>query len=296
MPTATGAALATLPQQILNTGMGLLLEGHNDRRARKQARKMQAIQIEGQKEMGRFNYQQQMALWHDTNYGAQMEELKKAGLNPALIYEGAGQGGTTAAQPGSVPPSQVPQGGMEIMNMMMTRAQMELIKAQTEKTKAETGIVPKTGEQIEATTENLKQQTENAKVQNEILQAESVMTNVREHIATETQNDAIAIIRTNLRTFTAQMHKAEIEQRVSAETADNNIKIIAIQYAKLLLENKQIQTAINKTDAEIEAIKQQITIQSLDEQMAKNGINPKAGTMIKTGYNIFTLIKKLIGL
>ena len=43
----------------------------------------------------------QFDLWNKTNYGAQMEHMKKAGLNPALMYgKGAGQGGSTGSQTG----------------------------------------------------------------------------------------------------------------------------------------------------------------------------------------------------
>ena len=34
-------------------------------------------------------------MWKDTNYSAQMEELKKAGLNPGLLYGMSGGGATT---------------------------------------------------------------------------------------------------------------------------------------------------------------------------------------------------------
>lgn len=254
-------------KNIVNTGMGLLLEGHNDKRQLAQQGKLNEQQYDINNRMAESNYERQMRLWKDTNYAAQMEQLRIAGLNPGLIYEGGGPGGTTqAAQAQGISGAQAPAGGMEIMNMMMNKAQIDLIRAQTEKTKAETGNVPLTGKNIEASTENLKADTANKAVQKEILETESYLKNIESYIAEETQNDAVAMVRTGLRKFTAEMHTAETQQRVTQETANNNIKIVAADYANLLLTNKAIRASLNKTDAEIDKIRQDITnsIRALD--------------------------------
>ena len=47
-----------------------------------------------------YNYQmnKQFEMWENTNYSAQVEQLKKAGLNPALLYgKGGGMGATTGS-------------------------------------------------------------------------------------------------------------------------------------------------------------------------------------------------------
>jgi len=124
---------------IVGAGLGLALQGANDRRQLKQQGKLQALEIEGQKQMGIFNRQQQMQLWNDTNYSAQMEQLKKAGLNPGLMYGmGGGSGGTTQANTGNVTGGQAPQGGGEIMGMAMMQAQIRNINADTQQKEATT--------------------------------------------------------------------------------------------------------------------------------------------------------------
>lgn len=127
--------------------MGLLL-GAIERKAQlKQQQKLQNMQIAGQKEMGKFNQEQQLEMWHKTNYGPQMEELRKAGLNPGLIYGMSGGGGVTASSnPGSVSggsaDGKTPAAGMGMAlgQAALMAAQVDLIKAQTEKTKADTGL------------------------------------------------------------------------------------------------------------------------------------------------------------
>ena len=42
----------------------------------------------------------QMQMWEDTNYAAQVEQLKKAGLSIGLMYGKGGAGGATTAPSG----------------------------------------------------------------------------------------------------------------------------------------------------------------------------------------------------
>lgn len=131
----------------VGAGMGMLLGGHERKQQLKQQTKLQNLQIAGQKEMGMFNREQQMKLWEDTNYGAQMAQLKKAGLNPGLIYGmGGGGGATTDVATGNVAGSQARQGGeaagmaIQMQQAALMAAQTENIKADTEKKKADTGL------------------------------------------------------------------------------------------------------------------------------------------------------------
>ena len=62
----------------LGTVMGLMLEKHNDKRQLAQQRKLQELEMEGQRKMGDYNYAKQLEMWNATGYKAQMEQLKKA--------------------------------------------------------------------------------------------------------------------------------------------------------------------------------------------------------------------------
>ena len=80
---------------LIGTGMGLLLEGHNDRRQLRQQEKLQNLEIKGSKELTDYNAAKQLEMWKATNYPAQVEQMKLAGLNPALAYGMGGGGGVT---------------------------------------------------------------------------------------------------------------------------------------------------------------------------------------------------------
>ena len=101
-----------LGMQAANQGLGailgLALQGQADRRQLAQQGKLQALQIKGSKELTDYNANKQMEMWRNTSYPAQMEMLKKAGLNPALIYEGSGQGGSTSLSTGNVASGNAP--------------------------------------------------------------------------------------------------------------------------------------------------------------------------------------------
>ena len=85
---------------LIGTGMGLLLEGHNDRRQLRQQEKLQNLEIKGSKELTDYNAAKQLEMWKATNYPAQIEQMKLAGLNPALAYGMGGGGGVTGKQIG----------------------------------------------------------------------------------------------------------------------------------------------------------------------------------------------------
>lgn len=114
--------------------MGIATANWQDNRQLKQQEKLQALQEAGNKRMA--DYQQKLALqmWKDTNYGAQVEQLKLAGLNPALLYGKGGGGGTTAGSNVSgVSGATASSGQGEILQgigLMQQQQQMRLQDAQ----------------------------------------------------------------------------------------------------------------------------------------------------------------------
>ena len=106
------------------------------------------IQHQNQQQLNQQGHDLQYEMWKKTNYPAQIRMMEKAGLNPALMYKGAGPGGTTgsqgggAAAKGSAP--QRPQMNMRTMlmglEMKALEAGIENQKAQTDKAKQEANL------------------------------------------------------------------------------------------------------------------------------------------------------------
>lgn len=113
--------------------MGLVLSGINDRRQLKQQERLQNLQMKGNKAMMDYSMSKELQMWKDTSYPAQMEMLKKAGLNPGLMYGMGGGGGQTIGSPtGAVEGGKAPQGGGEIPEMMGMGMQLAMMKSQKE--------------------------------------------------------------------------------------------------------------------------------------------------------------------
>lgn len=226
--------------------LGLALEGHNDRRQLKQQGKLQAQEIAGQKEMGEFNLQQQMKLWEMTNYKRQMEELKKAGLNPGLIYGMSGGGGqTAAAAPGHVSggnaqgqSGEAIAGGNMGMQLGMMAAQQKLIDAQAENLKADTenkrGVERSEGE---ARIESIGQGINNAIIQGRIMKLEEQLKQVSVNVAQGTKEEQIMTITHIASKLAAEVTMAEAQNMIDQSTTEAKIKQIQTLAIGAILDN-----------------------------------------------------------
>lgn len=117
------------------------MQANNNRKAQRSAMEYQA---ELNRSQAMFNKEQQLELWKDTNYSAQVEQARKAGLNPAMLYSNGGSGGTTAAaEAGGVglPNMQEKNYGIEGvmagLQLQQAKYQAELMKAQSRNLNAE---------------------------------------------------------------------------------------------------------------------------------------------------------------
>lgn len=247
-------------------GLELATAKYNDRRQLRQQRKLQELQIQGQKEMGEFNQQQALDLWDKTNYAAQREQLKKAGLNPGLLYGMSGGGGATAnATPGNVSGANAPNApmnkgmGLELgLAAAQTQAQIQLTKAQTEKTQAETaatqGETAPVQQQMNKTSaeiENIKQQTENAKVQQALTQWQSELTKLQTELQSKTNDDIARTINAGADKVIQEAEQAknatpELKKQVAQATIEQATRI-ALQKAQI----QQTEAQISKMASEV---------------------------------------------
>lgn len=124
------------------------ISGNSEKKQINQQKKLMDMQMQGAKEMAQINKDNQMDIWNKTNYGAQMEHLKNAGLNPALLYGkggvgGATTGGNTVAMPtGGTAASVDPNARTRnIMDASMMLANKALIESQTKKNEAEAAAI-----------------------------------------------------------------------------------------------------------------------------------------------------------
>lgn len=184
--------------QMMGGIMGLALGGINDRRQYNQQERLQALQMQGQKQMTDYQFQKQLEMWKATNYSAQVEQMKQAGINPGLLYGMSGGGATTTGGGGAnVQGASAPTGGREVQDIMGLQMQRELLKAQKEN--------------IEADTANKKADIPIKEVQ-------------KPNIEADTKNKAAQEIMTNVQTRIARL-----DERLKGETLDEQIEMVAWQ-------------------------------------------------------------------
>ncbi len=105
-----------------------------------QEQELMDIQLANQQTLNEQGHDLQMQMWKDTNYPAQVQMMKSAGLNPALMYGMKGGGGTTTGSQGggAAAKGNAPQNkGVNMQNIMMG-LQMKNLQAQTDNIKADT--------------------------------------------------------------------------------------------------------------------------------------------------------------
>lgn len=140
---AIGTAINTVTGGLAGNIMGMiggLFGGSGDdesaaaqKRAFEYNKQLMAIQQGYNLENAERSHQYALDMWDKTNYEAQIKHMKAAGLNPALMYGGGGQGGTTVGA-GKVDQVQQATAGASIVQMGL---QAKLAEAEIRKTNAE---------------------------------------------------------------------------------------------------------------------------------------------------------------
>lgn len=256
-------------------GLGLITGPIEDSRQRNQKRKIQAIEMQGAKEMAEFNRQMQMKLWEDTNYAAQRKQLEKAGMSVGLMYKQGGPGGTTQATPGSVSggtPERTNTLGMGLqmgMQLEMQKAQIEVAQSQARLNNVEAdkraGIDTTEGQQ---------------RVTN--MQLEAKAKEIENNIKQETQASIISQIKTQGDKLMGEAKSAQAAGKLDQAAYQMRIKQIQQDVAEQQLRMTAIKAGIDKTlvetaegRAKINKIANEIVKLQADTVATKEGVRQK---------------------
>lgn len=249
-----------------NAIMGIVFGGLNDRRQIRQQRRLNEL-ANAQTE---FNMQKQLEMWEATGYVGQKEQMKRAGINPALMYGMSGGGGQTAGiNTGAA--GAAPGGGGEIMGMMgmglqmqLMKAQKDLLESQAKKNNVEAektaGVDTREGE---ARIDMLMQGVDNARQQNEIQKLEITLKNIENFEKQASQVDRLDYIRYQTRQAERQLQIVSNEAYISSATMREKVKIVQQEAIGAVLRNALVAKQTEATGVGM----------AVDQQKIKESIN-----------------------
>lgn len=240
-----------------------MLGGHQaGRRNYRDQRNLMDLQHRNQRDLNQQGHDLQFDMWNKTNYGAQVGHMKDAGLNPALMYKGAGPGGTTGSQGGgsaSGGASQMTK-AMDMQNMLVG-AQINSLNAKANKDNADAGLVPTTEKGILA---NIK--TEEAKQE---------FMGVQTKYTALLGNADISKKGAEVKRLIEETKNIGIRNEVDKATIGAEINRMIAESLGAVLENKFKEANISLTESKIKEISESITQRWKDLELKGREVDVK---------------------
>jgi hypothetical protein len=180
MDPAMMAAMITAGATAGSTGASMANQSIKNKKQYKRSRKLMDKQFRKQSKLNEQGYEHSKNMWELTNYPNQVNMLKEAGLNPALLYKNAGgTGGTTGVASGGgagVGMAQNTSGQrLGLMENAMAMQQIKESNERIENSKSERGKRDGVDtEQGWATIENIMQDTQNKELEEKLTEQKTI--------------------------------------------------------------------------------------------------------------------------
>ena len=215
-------------------------------------------QMNANKSMASYMQMLGMKTWKETNYSAQMEELKKAGLNPGLLYAKGGPGGTTATPSGGNVSGGQSRPASENMGMALQMvSQAALLKAQKENIEADTELKRKEALKKDSEIPNIDAGTQNILSDTELKKQQKLLTEFNTEIARWDAELKKVGYSLNLGKLDAEYKNLVSQTNLNEkqiEEIDAKIINLGVQNALMKSNIKLNEAEVNKIATEINAI------------------------------------------
>lgn len=243
----------------------------------KNVRENAELGLRNSKQMTDYNAEKQIEMFERTGYGAQMRQMKEAGLNAGLMYKNGGAGGSTALQSATMTPSgNSVKADLNIGRSMEIQQGMEQTKAQTELIQAQTNLANTQAEKMGG----VDTEVGKAEVVNKEMGAEN--TRLDNLLKEGALSDNIAKAGVEVNKIITETRKIGLENLVSEKTIDEKIKNIELEVVQKTLENELTEGKIQLTSEQTRAIgvelaqeweKLSLQLDSVNIQQKQNAIN-----------------------
>lgn len=252
-------------------------------------------QVAASKELASYNMDLQKQMWDETNYEAQVNHLKNAGLNPALLYAKGRAGGTTGSPSGNV--------GMGVNTPIHETAQnnlaIEQAQANIELTKAQANAIntklPTEVDQMKADIESINQGVNNAKAQETLTQVQTQTARLQNSITGETIDDQIATIRSVAGLNENMMQREARNNNIDQQTMQTRIKTLNGIYLQTYLQNNLIKAQTENTNATTDLTKQKIkeSVNKIMQDWEQIGLNTESNQTNRTHVQLQDMLNDI---
>lgn len=283
--------------------VGDLLFG--DRRRKNQLQQQQKLTDMGTEQAMKLqesNREQALQMWKDTNFSAQMDEMRKAGLNPAMIYGGGGEGAVGTVGGGGANNAEASDEAslsfaetskqQIAMQRARTNAEIDVMKSQADKNKAEADATrgykaEEAGMNIDLKRKTIDEITEgikNKKVQRDGMILQNTFDSIRNDIQQDTAEEMMNSVRYQNRRLAVEIEKITLNNEITREQKEDILQIakeqINVMIADVLMKNSQ--SRLNEEEAMNMARK--LNISESDVQMKETVAN-----IMKTKPNVWNV-------
>lgn len=269
----------SLSNQAIQSAQGMALQSRGISKQVKGQKQIMKEQAKYAKQLSDYQQAQQLETWKATSYPAQMEQIKKAGLNAGLMYGMGGGGGVTTGAPmqtgvsgGNIDAS-IPTFGLMAQQQ---QSQIELTKAQTANINADTA--KKTGvdtEKTTAETQNILALAKNEQEKNEMIKLEKDFQRVKNKIQHDTMEEAIAVANYQYDNLWEDVREKRLKNDFTAETYETAAKIKNQELANMIAEKGYIIQKTGESRASTSAISEEErmnikrTIEGIEQKWAE---------------------------
>lgn len=229
--------------------IGMGIARGKDRRQLVQQEKLQNLQIRGQQQLLDYSMGKELEMWEKTGYEAQKQQMKNAGINPALLYGMGGGGGQTVGtgNAGTVTGGQAPSGsgreteemlGMGIQ-MALMQSQKRVLDTQADKNAAEAEATGGVRTDLAKTEiQSLTQGIENAKAVQKLTEVQTKIANIDEWIKGRSKSESAEIIMWQAEKILNEVELLHRENIVNKATMNDRIDTVKTELAGKYLSNQ----------------------------------------------------------
>lgn len=294
--------------QAIGGALGIALTPIANAMQIQQQKRLQGLQIEGQKEMANYNKNIAIEMQDRANkYNSpeeQRKRLQQAGLNIGLMYGQSGAGGTTTTAPtnsGNVNGANAENNitanaamGIQFgLQAKLQEAQIKNIEADTQQKQIESAKTAGVDtQQTTATIENIKQETKNKQSQQALIEVQTALTDLQQNILHKTTNDIIKTASANLEKLQAEGRSAIQAAQYDENTRQEREKQLNQYTTEQAIRIALTKTQIQKTESEIQKMANEIITSKghLSNDTIKTEFQTNTPAQIKQYTDILTSI------